>query len=124
MSGHGRRWPRLTPLELRLKRVHDTSNARFENLERFYDRRPITERYVNGDAHLHLQLSCQRRVESVSGRVETESMWLLLWRAAQRSADGRHGWPVVGGDAIQVSVFIGVGEFADLAEPSPSEFIR
>jgi len=41
-------------LELRLERVKCAGNARLQLLKRFYDRRPISERYVRGGVVFHV----------------------------------------------------------------------
>ena len=119
MSGP-RRWPRLTPLELRLKRVNDATNARFENLERFYDRRPIAESYARGDVHLHIELTCQRVTDSKPFRLIHEAVWLVLAIKGDGVSDERDGGPMITLDGIQMPVFVGIGEFPDLSNPTDS----
>src|SRR5690242_20049256 len=48
-------------LELRLERVNNRATLRMENLKRFYDRRPIIERYADGETELHVHL-CSRLI--------------------------------------------------------------
>lgn len=54
----------LTPLQLRLERLNDRARLRLKNLERFRDRRPVRERYVEGELGVHLHVLFREGVDA------------------------------------------------------------
>jgi hypothetical protein len=49
-------------LELRLERINHGANLRFQELQRFYDRKLVLERYLEGEAELHVHVLGRERI--------------------------------------------------------------
>lgn len=77
-------------LKLRLERVNQLARLRLENLQRFYDLLPVSERYCEGHIELHVHLISRvlgwSRKGGGSPAVTIEATSLALLQEGRRSA--------------------------------------
>jgi hypothetical protein len=112
-SGGGAGAPETDSLEFRLERIKRLSNARFKFLQRLEDKRPVAERYAEGDVHFHLHFlsgngmfcACYgagniQKLQAIGVGVEGDVKTSLIDR--------------------QMPVFVGVGQLAETPRPVAS----
>ena len=84
------------PLELRLKYIEDMSNIQHELLKSFYDRRPLTERYLDGSVAIHWHV------------FTSENSFCLTWVKADSN------WVL---DSSEMPMFVWVGKVSEELRP-------
>src|SRR3954470_11279043 len=115
---HGRQTPTLggaTDLELRLERVKRLGYLRLEYLQRFFDRRPIFERYLRGEMeiHTHLQPTAVNVDRKGSSRQPELCVYLRVVDAVDR--DLRH--VKCGAERREAPMLVRVGQVAESCRP-------